>query len=41
MIFYLEGARGILNLPAHINSFSDAPEITFIIHVGLGMPTPH
>lgn len=41
MIFYLEGARGILNLPAHINSFSDGLEIPFIIHAGLGMLMPH
>lgn len=35
MIFYLEGALGILNLPAHTNSFSDGPEIPFIMHAGL------
>lgn len=41
MIFYLEGARGILNLPAHINSLSDGLEIPFIIHAGLGMLMSH
>lgn len=41
MIFYLEGAQGILNLPVHINSFSDGSEIPFIIYVGLGLLTSH
>lgn len=35
-IFYLEGAQGILNLPANANVFSDGPEIPFIMHAGLG-----
>lgn len=37
MIFYLEGAGGIVNLPADTNSFSDKLDIPFIMYAGLRM----
>lgn len=37
MIFYLEGAWGILNLPADTNLPSDKLDIPFIMYAGLRM----